>query len=202
MQLDEPRRENITGVILAGGAARRMGGVDKGLMELGGRPLIEWVIDRLAPQVGRLLINANRNRERYAAYGYPVVADAMTGFQGPLAGVAAALAAVDTPWILTLPCDGPDPPPDLAERLAAALRAEAAELAVASDGRLVQPVHALIPVALAQDLRAFLAAGERKVGRWYARHRAARADFSDRPGCFANINSDEEARRLERERPS
>jgi molybdopterin-guanine dinucleotide biosynthesis protein A len=202
MQFEEPQRQNITGVILAGGEARRMGGVDKGLLGFAGRPLIERVIDALAPQVSGLVINANRNRERYAAYGYPVIADSMTGFQGPLAGVASAMAAVDTPWILTLPCDGPFPPPELAERLIAALRAEAAEIAVASHGGLIQPVHALIPAALAPDLRVFLASGQRKVGRWYARHRTARADFSDRPGCFANINSAEDSRRLERERGS
>jgi molybdopterin-guanine dinucleotide biosynthesis protein A len=191
----------MTGVILAGGEARRMGCRDKGLVDFAGRPLIEWVIESLEPQVGTLLISANRNRDRYGRYGYPVVADRIEGYQGPLAGFAGAMAVVDTSWILTLPCDGPFPPPDLAPRLAAALREEDAEIAVARDAERVQPVYALLPVALAADLSDFLAAGGRQVHRWYARHRTALADFSDRPGCFANVNSDEESRDLERQLP-
>jgi len=199
MDRDTPRRETITGVILAGGKARRMGGEDKGLALFSGRPLVEWVIEALKPQVRSLLINANRNRERYARYGYPVIADEIDGYQGPLAGFAGAMAAVKTPWILTLPCDGPFPAPDLMERLATALLAQDAEIAVARDAVRMQPVYALIPVVLAPSLNAFLAAGERKIDRWYALHRIALADFSDRPNCFANINSVEDSRLLERE---
>lgn len=191
-----PSPEQITGVILAGGLARRMGGQDKGLVAFGGRPLVEWVIDGLRPQVRVLVINANRNRGRYADYGYPVIADVMGDFQGPLAGFSSALAAVQTPWIVTVPCDGPSLAPDLVARLCAALREQQAELAVASDGRRMQPVYALIARALAPSLEAFLATGERKIDRWYARHRTATADFSDRPGCFANINSNEDIERL------
>ena len=198
MVREGPRPETITGVILAGGAGRRMGGRDKGLVDFAGRPLIEWVIASLEPQVGALLINANRNRERYGKYGYPVIADRMAGYQGPLAGFAGAMAVVQTSWILTLPCDGPFSPPDLALRLAAALGEQNAEIAVARDAERVQPVYALLPVALARDLAEFLAAGERRILRWYARHRTAEADFSDRPGCFANVNSSEESRLLAR----
>jgi molybdopterin-guanine dinucleotide biosynthesis protein A len=197
MRSEPPRREAITGVILAGGAARRMGGRDKGLVPFLGRPLIDWVIAALAPQVGGLLISANRNRVLYAAHGYPVVADAGEGFEGPLAGFAAALAVVKTPWILTVPCDGPCLAPDLVERLCAALRDPAAEIAVASDGERVQRVYALIPAALRASLDAFLAAGEREVGRWYARHRIAVADLRDRPLAFANVNSEFERAALE-----
>lgn len=175
-----------------------MGGQDKGLVPFAGRPLVEWVIEALAPQVQRLVINANRNLERYAAYGCAVFADEIAGFQGPLAGFAGAMAAVNTPWILTLPCDGPFPPPDLAERLSAAVIREGAELAVARDGERVQPVYALIPVFLATSLTAYLATGERRIGQWYAAHRTALVDFSDRPGCFANINSAEDSQLLER----
>jgi molybdopterin-guanine dinucleotide biosynthesis protein A len=191
-----PSRDRITGVVLAGGMARRMGGRDKGLVQFADRPLVEWAIEAVAPQVSRLLINANRNREIYAAYGLPVVADEIGGFQGPLAGFASAMAAADTPWLLTVPCDGPFPPPDLAERLCAALIAEDAEIAVAAENGRMQPVYALIPVALADRLQAFLAAGERKIDRWYARHKTVLADFGDRPGCFANINSDEDSAAL------
>jgi molybdopterin-guanine dinucleotide biosynthesis protein A len=198
MKIEAPRRETITGVVLAGGQARRMGGVDKGLVQFAGRPLVEWVMAALTPQVGRLIINANRNRETYAAYGHPVIADDLEGFQGPLAGFASAMAAVSTPWIATVPCDGPFPAPDLVGRLVRALSGQEAEIAVATDGERMQAVYALIPVALAPGLRAFLRSGERKIDRWYAAHRVALADLSDRPDAFANVNSEADWRRLER----
>jgi molybdopterin-guanine dinucleotide biosynthesis protein A len=223
-----PTRDIITGVILAGGRARRLGGVDKGLVEHAGRPLVDWVIAALRPQVRGIVINANRNQDRYGARRWPVVADRLDGFQGPLAGIASALAAVDTPWIITLPCDGPAPPADLVERLCRAItepvllvesgpdgsarigaaRTAAdraplppAELAVAGDGHRLQPVHALIPRALAPDLDAFLAGGQRRVDRWYARHRTAVADFSDQRDAFANINTAEDIARATRTAP-
>ena len=188
-----PAPTAITGVILAGGAGRRLGGADKGLVPFRGRPLIEWVLDALRPQVGALLISANRNLERYATYGVPVVTDREPGFQGPLAGIHAAMLAAPTPWIITLPCDGPYPAPDLAARLALALSAQGAELAVASDGRRIQPVQALLPVRLAPALGEFLAGGERGVSHWYARHRMAVADLGDQADTFCNINTSAEA---------
>lgn len=190
-----PGREQVTGVILAGGMARRMGGQDKGLVDFAGRPLVEWVLAALTPQVGGILINANRNHARYAGYGHLLVADAMKDYQGPLAGFACALAASPTPWIVTVPCDGPYLAPDLVARLTQALAGSGsdagagAELAVASDGHRLQPVYALLPRTLVPSLATFLAAGERKIDRWYAQHRIAIADFSDCPDCFANINS-------------
>ena len=200
MSVAVPRRENITGVVLAGGKARRMGGQDKGLTPFAGRPMVEWVIEALAPQVAELIVNANRNQVAYAAYGHPVIADEIEGFQGPLAGFASAMAAVSTPWILTLPCDGPFPAPDLAERLCKALAEQGAEIAVATDGKRMQPVYALLPVSLAPSLEGYLASGERKIDRWYAKHRVALADMSDRPEAFANINTLEDWRKLERDR--
>lgn len=199
MSMETPGKENITGVVLAGGMARRMGGQDKGLVPFAGHPLVQWVIAALSPQVSTLVINANRNGATYAAYGYPVIADDIDGFQGPLAGFASAMAASETSWIVTLPCDGPFPAPDLVERLCAALAEQDAEIAVASDANRMQPVYALIPVSLAPSLKAFLASGERKIDRWYAEHRIALADFSDRPQGFANINSAEDSQLLERE---
>lgn len=199
-QARPPRREDITGVVLAGGRGSRMGGRDKGLVAFNGRPLAAWVIDALGPQVGRILVNANRNRDAYAALGYPVVPDRLGGFQGPLAGLAGALAAAPTPWVLTVPCDGPLLPPDLAERLIAALVREGAEVAAARDGSGLQPVYALVPLSLAADLEAFLAAGGRKAGLWLARHRLATVDFSDRPGCFANLNTEADAAGLNQHR--
>jgi molybdenum cofactor guanylyltransferase len=193
-----PRRETITGVILAGGQARRMGRQDKGLVSFAGRPLVEWALAALTPQVGALAISANRNRETYAALGHPVIEDRIEGFQGPLAGLASAMAIVSTPWIVMVPCDGPFLAPDLVERLCLALEREDAEIAVATDGARAQPVYALVPVALAMSLSAFLDEGERKIGLWYARHRVAIADLSDCPESFANINSEEDRVRLER----
>jgi molybdenum cofactor guanylyltransferase len=189
-------RTPLAGTILAGGQARRLGGIDKGLVEIGGRPMIEWIIERLAPQVDRILINANRNHERYAGYGYPVVADGFGEYEGPLAGFAAAMARAGKGAILTVPCDSPLPPADLAQRLTAAVRRDDAELAVAHDGDRLQPVYALLPVALLESLRAFLAAGDRKIDLWYARHRMATADFSDRRESFLNLNRPEDMARL------
>ncbi|MFZ1536204.1 MAG: molybdenum cofactor guanylyltransferase MobA [Chromatiaceae bacterium] len=195
--MPKPTRDDITGVILAGGRARRMGGQDKGLIPFGGQPLVAWIIAALRPQVGPILVNANRNTEAYAALGYPVVADRLEGFQGPLAGIATAMAVVETPWILTLPCDGPFPPADLAQRLAAALTQADAEIAVARDAERLQPAHALLPVALAPSLQCYLAAGERRIDTWQAQHRLALADFSDCPLAFANLNNPQDAQWLE-----
>ena len=246
-----------------------MGGQDKGLIPLAGRPLIAWVIAALTPQVGRILISANRNQAAYAAFGHPVIGDeavgaGLAGFQGPLAGIAAAMTRMETPWLLTLPCDAPLAPADLAPRLAAALahgpdrgaegvggedfasrcdggvegnwacfgggdggdgtrgdRAQSAtattnnpltskpltntvhstparsDLAVAWDGARRQPVHALLSRALLPDLLAYLAAGERRLEAWQARHHPAIADFSDCPEAFLNLNAPKDFRRLE-----
>lgn len=193
-----PRRSLITGVILAGGRASRLGGQDKGLFPVGGRPLIEWAIEALAPQVGGLLISANRNLEGYASYGLPVLTDLDPDFPGPLAGFRRAMLAARTAWIVTLPCDVPNPVPDLVARLALALRDQHGDLAVATDGQRMQPIHALLPTHLAADLDRYLAAGERKVTRWYSRHRVALADFSDRPDGFVNINTPTDLDRLDR----
>jgi molybdopterin-guanine dinucleotide biosynthesis protein A len=197
-RLPYPSKADITGVILAGGQARRLGGVDKGLLHFAGRPLVEWVIAALRPQVGTLLISANRNRERYADYGLAVIADLEPGFQGPLAGFHSAMQAARTDWIVTVPCDGPYPAPDLVERLVMALGDQGAELAVATDGTRMQPVHALLPVNLAASLRDFMAGGGRKVELWYERHRVAVADLSDRPDCFINFNAPGDAENLGR----
>lgn len=189
--------ERVTGVVLAGGRGRRMGGQDKGLVEFRGRALIEWVLEALDPQVDALLINANRNQARYAAYGYPVVMDELADYQGPLAGFAAALRAAPTELLLTVPCDGPLLPADLVQRLRTAMERGEADIAVAHDGRRMQPVYALLRVSLLPSLESFLAAGERKIDRWYERHVCASVDFSDRPETFANVNSAEERAALE-----
>jgi molybdenum cofactor guanylyltransferase len=187
----------ITAVILAGGRGSRMGGIDKGLVELNGKPLIQHVIAAIEPQVGTLMINANRNHQTYAALGYPVVSDSLQDYQGPLAGFLAAMEAAQTADILTLPCDGPLLADDLVERLYQAREREQTDIAVAFDGKRLQPVYALIPTRLKASLQAYLDGGDRKIDLWYGQHRFAKADFSDIPATFVNINTPEERDRLQ-----
>jgi molybdopterin-guanine dinucleotide biosynthesis protein A len=183
-------RNDITGLILAGGAGRRMGGRDKGLVEVEGRPLVAWTADALRPQAGRLWISANRNAGRYAPLAERVIADRLDGFQGPLAGIAAALAVTESTWLLTAPCDTPLLPADLGKRLAAALAAEpAADLAIAADTVRQHPLHALLPTRLAPGLDAYLAEGGRSVRGWLAGLRPAVVTFASSTHAFANFNS-------------
>jgi molybdopterin-guanine dinucleotide biosynthesis protein A len=190
--------EDITAVILAGGKARRMGGKDKGLIELHGRPLLDYIISAVWPQAGHILINANRNLDRYREFGYPVLADIMGDFFGPLAGMASGMQASSTPYILTLPCDSPYVPPDLAGRLYRAMAAADAEISVAHDGERLQPVFALLRCELLPGLQAYLEGGGRKIDTWYDRQRLAYADFSDLPDTFLNLNSPEDLPVIER----
>jgi len=187
----------ITAVILAGGRGRRMGGKDKGLVELNGAPLIEHVLSAVSPQAGQLVINANRNIDEYQRYGFPVVSDAMADYQGPLAGFASTMAAAETEYIATIPCDSPLLPADLVQRLVHALQNEDAELAVAHDGKRLQPVFALIKVKLLPSLLQFLQRGDRKIDLWYAQHKMAKADFSDIPETFLNINTPGDQEKLQ-----
>lgn len=188
----EYSNSSITGIILAGGRGTRMAGADKGLVPLEGCPLIEFVIEALAPQVGGFVISANRNLDAYARYGWPVVEDAIAGYQGPLAGIASALAVVKTPFALVVPCDGPRPPADLARRLHAALDAGDAELAMAHDGERLHPLHSLLRTNLRERLLADVGRGELKVQQWMRARRHAVADFSDDPAAFDNLNSPDE----------
>jgi molybdenum cofactor guanylyltransferase len=187
--------QNITAVILAGGQGRRMGGQDKGLIEVDGRVLVAILIEQLEQQVSNILINANRNQQRYQAFGYPVVSDQLDDFQGPLAGFACAMNAVDTDFILTLPCDGPLLAADYVARFIASQVQTGAPICVADDGERLQPVHALIRADLLSSLNSFLDSGDRKIDRWYAMHDFARTDFSDCADMFRNINtpSDQES---------
>ncbi|WP_373691471.1 molybdenum cofactor guanylyltransferase MobA [Azonexus sp.] len=181
--------EAVTGVVLAGGLGRRMGQVDKGLQLLQDKPMVAWVIERLAPQVGALLINANRNGERYAAFAYPVVADAIPDFAGPLAGLHAALSAAETPFVVTAPCDSPFLPVDLVFRLFSALTAADAEIAVARTGDQPHPVFCLCRREVLPHLTAYLLAGERKFERWYSSLKTVEVAFDDQAAAFENINT-------------
>jgi molybdenum cofactor guanylyltransferase len=183
---------DITALVLAGGKGRRMGGRDKGLLPFGDKPLVGHVLDAIAPQVGALLISANRNQADYRRFGYPVLADPLDDFQGPLAGFLAGLEQMQTAYLLTLPCDGPVVVDDLAGRLASGLTAADAEIAVAHDGRRLQPVYALLHRRVLPGLRIALQEGERKIDRWYPRNRWVTVDFSDVPEQFDNINTPED----------
>lgn len=190
-------RHEITGVILAGGRGSRLGGVDKGLVHLHGRPLIEHAIDALRPQVDGLLISANRNHDIYAAYGFPVIADAMGDYAGPLAGMLSTMRAAATRYIVTVPCDTPAFPATLAERLGQAMGAVGARAGVVScDGRM-QPVFALLHTGLADALQEYLVQGGHEVGEWMRRQGAASVDFASAAGAFRNINTKEQLRDLE-----
>lgn len=185
-------RQPVTGVILAGGLGRRMGGVDKGLQQLRGRPLVAWVAERLGPQVDELLISANRNGESYAALGHRVLADRITGFAGPLAGLHAALTVARHPLVATVPCDTPFLPAELVSRLSEALNESAADLAVARTFNQPQPVFCLCRRALLSSLGAFLAGGGRKVEHWQATLQVVEVAFDDQAECFENINTGED----------
>ena len=192
--------EQITGLILAGGRGSRMGGVDKGLQNHLGMPLAMQALLRLQPQVGALMINANRNLAAYESMGVPVWPDALADYPGPLAGFLAGLERCETPYLVTVPCDTPNFPTDLVERLAAALVAEDAEIAMAAtreDGQLqVQPVFCLMAATLMESLVAFTQAGQRKIDRWTGQHRCATVVFDD-ADAFFNANTLDELQRLQ-----
>lgn len=184
---------DITGAILAGGRGQRMGGADKGLLTLKGKPLVAYVIERLRPQVRSLLINANRNRTGYEAFGYPVVCDHHEEYPGPLAGMAAALRHAPTDWVQCVPCDTPALPLNLVQRLNDALAANpGVRIALPHDGERMQPLFALLHRSLLPDLDADIAAGRLAVGRWMRDHPHVEVDFSDCPEAFANLNTPEE----------
>ena len=174
-----------------------MGGQDKGLIEVGGRPLIEYIIEALKPQVDSILISANRNLEQYRRYGYPVVEDMMGEFFGPLVGMASAMQAMDSEYLMTVPCDSPFVPPILAEKLLLALRDGQADISVAHDSLRMQPVFALLRAGLLPSLLAYLDDGGRKIDTWYAEHRLVKADFSDWPDTFLNINTPDDKNSVE-----
>ncbi|NRB22333.1 molybdenum cofactor guanylyltransferase MobA [Shewanella sp.] len=186
----------IDAVILAGGMARRMGGKDKGLVELNSQPMIKHAIDRIKPQVNQILINANRNQSRYAEFGYPVISDEDTGYLGPLAGMITAMGNTQADYLLVVPCDCPLLPTDLVSRMLAQVEIQGAELAVASDGKREQPVVLLLKPSLRDSMKTFLDAGERKIDFWYAKHDCVVTDFSDQANAFVNVNTPEQKQQL------
>jgi molybdopterin-guanine dinucleotide biosynthesis protein A len=184
--------QDITGLVLAGGRGSRMGGVDKGLQNHLGMPLALHALMRLQLQVGHTMVNANRNLAAYESMGVPVWPDAMPDYAGPLAGLLAGLEHCETPYLVTVPCDTPDFPADLVQRLAAALEQADAEIAMAAtleDGtRQVQPVFCLLKCNLIESLVAFMHGGQRKIDKWTAQHRCVEVMFDD-ARTFFNANT-------------
>lgn len=197
-----PADRRITGILLAGGQGSRMGGVDKGLVELAGRPMAAHALERLAPQVDALLINANQNLPAWQAFGHPVFGDDIGGFAGPLAGLHAGLLRAQHPFVVTAPCDSPFLPADLVERLAAALHGADAQLAVAKTFGQPHPVFCLCRRDLADHLGAFLAAGGRKIDRWYGSLKVVEVAFDDEEAAFRNVNTRDELAEAARDLPA
>jgi molybdopterin-guanine dinucleotide biosynthesis protein A len=187
----------VTGIVLAGGQGSRMGGVDKGLQTFRGKPMVAHVVERLAPQVTEILINANRNPQDYAVFGHRVIADEIEGFAGPLAGFERGLAHASHELVVTVPCDSPFLPHDLVARLHRAMTRDGAQLAVAKTGDQAHPVFSLMRREVHASLRAFLASGQRKIDKWYAGLRLFEVPFDDEADAFLNINTREELAKLE-----
>ena len=187
---------SVTGLILAGGKGSRMGGVDKGLQNFRGRRLVDHVYERLAPQVGGIIINANQNHEEYKTFGVRVVSDALKektgGFAGPLAGLHAGLSVSKRSFLASVPCDSPFLPADLIERLHQRIDETGAELAVAKTGDQPHPVFSLMRRGVLDHLADFLKGGGRKIDAWYATLNVVEVGFDDEPEAFSNINTREE----------
>ena len=185
-------KNDITGVILAGGQARRMKGQDKGLILFNGKPLIEYVIEVFYPQVSKLIINANRNHDKYSQYGFEIISDEYPNYCGPLAGMASVLNKITTPYLVTAPCDSPFISDSLVSCLSLAIFNENTEISVAHNGERLQPVFCMIKKTLISSMNAYLTKGERKIDKWFSQHPIAIADLSHSPKSFENFNSQEE----------
>ena len=205
--------QDVTGIILAGGRGSRMGGVDKGLQNFQGMPMALTALMRLGPQVGEVMINANRNLSAYESFGAAVWPDASADFAGPLSGFIVGLERAETPYVLTVPCDTPRLPLNLAERLSAALVRDHAEIAMAAGQETnaqgqtevrTQPVFCLLRIELLESLVKFTQSGGRKIDAWTAQHHTVVVPFdapTDDPHAFANVNTLQELQALEMQAP-
>ena len=187
----------VTGVILAGGLARRMGNQDKGLIQFKGKPMIEYALSSMESVVDYVLINANRNILEYEKFGFPVIADRTDSFDGPLAGVLTAMKACETPILLVMPCDSPLVSGRHLQKLLDTLHSEQADISVAFDGERLHPVFLALRTGLASSLEQFLSGGGRKIDLWLNQCHVVRADFSNKPEIFRNINTLKELLELE-----
>ncbi len=188
---------DVTAVILAGGRAQRFGGIDKALLPLAGRPLLQHILTTLRPQVGAVLLNSNRAAADYDLFALPVIADTVAQQPGPLAGLISGLQSAATEWVLTVPCDTPCLPADLVARMIAALRQQDAEVCTVSDGDRLHAAFMLANRRLLPALQEYLAGGGRRVQEWLRSRHLALADYADRPQAFCNINTPEELQAME-----
>lgn len=180
---------SISAVILAGGQAKRMGGVDKGLQPLQGKPLFQFIYDRLHSQVEHISVNANRNQAIYAVSGLPVFGDNIEGFQGPLSGILTALERSETDFVLFVPCDSPFFPDNLLEKLKSAVVFHGVSIAYVHDGEREHPTFCLMARSLKEKLAAYLATGERRMLQFMRQNGAVSVDFSENKAAFTNINT-------------
>lgn len=181
-------RNDITGLILAGGRGHRLEGQDKGLLPLGGRRMIEHVIDGLRQHVDSIVINANRNVATYEALGYPVVSDEPIDFSGPLAGIAAGLTTAKTPYVMVVPCDVPYVPADLVDRLSLALVSSRADAAAVRSGDNLQPLHVLLTRQVLCGLQPYRESGKRQVQGWLSTLKLVTVPFDNDAPAFLNVN--------------
>ncbi|MFT5896908.1 MAG: molybdopterin-guanine dinucleotide biosynthesis protein A [bacterium] len=182
----------IGAVILAGGLARRMGGVDKGLVEVAGKPMVKYALDILTPLVHSVVINANRSIEEYQQFGVPVVSDTLTGHQGPLAGLSAGINALQCDYVVMCPCDSPFLQSELIQALIKGCIDNDTDIAVPHDGDRLQPVFCVVQRRVEVSLNTFLDAGERKIDRWFSDHTLYTLDAKAYSQSFRNINTEEE----------
>lgn len=182
----------VTGLILAGGKGRRMGGLDKGLLQLNHKPLYQLVYECLQQQVDHILISANRHQDQYRQSACPVISDEFDNFQGPLAGILAGLKAIETGYLLVVPCDSPVFPDDLLQRMQMAMDSQSSNLAIAHDGQRLQPLFALISKALQGSLEEYLSTGHRRVSDWFLSENAVIVEFEPDPHQFKNVNTPED----------
>jgi len=182
----------ITGMVLAGGLARRFNAEDKGLITLRGKPLVSYALDVLSRVTDPVVINANRNQSVYAKLGYPVIADLDQSFSGPLAGVLSVMRQADTEFVLSVPCDCPLMKEWVLRKMIDSQHEQQADCCIPFDGERVHPVFLLIRTDLQDDLAAYLQSGERKIDRWLEQHQLVKADCSDDPDSFLNVNTPEQ----------
>jgi len=189
---DSTANATVGAVILAGGLARRMGGVDKGLVMLAGKPMVQHTLETLRPRVASIIINANRNTGDYEKFGVPVVADRHAGHLGPLAGLSAAISALETDYVFMCPCDSPFLQIALFDALTSGCIDSNADLAVPYDGERLQPVFCVVHRRVQSSLDRFLESGERKIDRWFSSHTVQQVRAEAFSESFRNINTEEE----------
>ena len=182
----------VSGLILCGGQGRRMHGQDKGWVEITGKPMIEHVVDRFQPQVDELLINANRNIERYQRFNFKIVEDIMEGYQGPLVGILSGMVVCENDFMVCIPCDCPFFPTDLVERMLDLQQSSDADIVSVTDGERAHPVFALLKTNLVGSLKDYLQSDQRKIDRWYQQHNYQLVEYSPEHNYFDNINTPEQ----------